>query len=87
MHHNRKDEEDEIMDIKELLRNYETIPREKIDVGNKELRAIKNVRQMLSYMEKKVMNQLTEKDKKRVSEKEKIWLESIEVLREYIEKN
>lgn len=75
------------MDIKELLRNYETIPREKIDVGNKELRAIKNVRQMLSYMEKKVMNQLTEKDKKRVSEKEKIWLESIEVLREYIEKN
>ena len=33
------------------------------------------------------MNQLTEKDKKRVSEKEKIWLESIEVLREYIEKN
>lgn len=75
------------MDIKELLRNYETIPRQNIDVGNKELRAIKNVRQMLSYMEKKVMNQLTEKDKKRVSEKEKIWLESIEVLREYIEKN
>lgn len=74
------------MDIKELLRNYETIPRQNIDVGNKELRAIKNVRQMLSYMEKKVMNQLTEKDKKRVSEKEKIWLESIEVLREYIEK-
>lgn len=87
MRHNRKDEEDEIMDIKELLRNYETIPRQNIDVGNKELRAIKNVRQMLSYMEKKVMNQLTEKDKKRVSEKEKIWLESIEVLREYIEKN
>lgn len=75
------------MDIKELLRNYETIPRENIDVGNKELRAIKNVRQMLSYMEKKVMNQLTEKDKKRVSEKEKNWFESIEVLREYIEKN
>lgn len=74
MRHNRKDEEDEIMDIKELLRNYETIPRQNIDVGNKELRAIKNVRQMLSYMEKKVMNQLTEKDKKRVSEKEKIWL-------------
>lgn len=75
------------MDIKKLLRNYETIPRENIDVGNRELRAIKNVRQMLSYMEKKVMNQLTEKDKKRVSEKEKIWLESIEVLRAYIEKN
>ncbi|MCF2554379.1 hypothetical protein [Faecalicatena contorta] len=72
-------------DMKLLLKNYETIPRENKNTGNRELQAIREVRQLLGFMEKKILGQITEEDRKRVEENERKWMESIQTLREYIE--
>ena len=73
-------------DMKLLLKNYETLPRENKKTGTREIQAIGDVRQLLSFMEKKILGQLTEEDTKRAEENERKWMESIQILREYIER-
>lgn len=82
----------------EMLEGYEKIPRdtaEKSSVGGvqqgesaenkKERKAIKDMRRLLVLLEKSIIGNQGEKDKRELRDNIKQWMESIAVLEEYIE--
>lgn len=64
-----------------ILKSFKEIPR---DENLKELQAIKEMRKLLYFMEKKIKGQLEEKEKKEIKENAEHFEESIDVLRKYI---
>lgn len=82
----------------EMLEGYEKIPRdtaEKSSKGSvqqgepaenkKEQKAIKDMRRLLVLLEKSIIGNQDEKDKRELRDNAKQWTESIAVLKEYIE--
>ena len=76
----------DIKDMELLLESYETIPRESKSMESRELQAIRDIRQLLCFMEKKILGHLNSEDEIKAIENSKCWVEGIEILRKYIEK-
>lgn len=79
--------------FEEMLKGFENIPREERsniekDTDNtKEQKAIKDMRRLLVLLEKRIMGKLDEKDTRGIHNHAEQWMESIAVLREYIQES
>ena len=79
---NTNDMTNEIM--KKLLEGSRTIPRGTTAENGKVIMAIKDIREMLDYMEKKVLGK-DSVSKEEEKENVKAWKQSIQLLAEYVE--
>ena len=73
--------------IQRMLDSYKNIPRDadKEDEDSEEVKAIKNLRELLDYMEKRLRGVLSDKDKAEIRKSADNWKKSISVLKNYIE--
>lgn len=73
--------------IQRMLDSYKNIPRDadKKDEDSEEIKAIKNLRELLDYMEKRLRGVLSDTDKAEIKKNADNWKKSISVLKNYIE--
>lgn len=75
--------------FEKMLKSFEEIPRdsEKAGKNREEIQAVRDLKELLEFLEKQMKGIVTEQDRKNLLQKKEKIEEGIQVLREYLSKN